>query len=680
MPFGAALRLVLFLLAANGLVALWLTGAVPLPLAATAALLLLLGWWAEPLRARGVPTARFLAVIPALLAAGAVLDFLLVADAILTAVTRLLLGLTLYTAWTLQTAKDRWRLALLSMMALVAATGLTARPAYLAVFAAAGLLLVWALALLHIEGEASPGDALPARRDVATAGFFLGTALLALAAFALTTLFFVLLPRLGGRGLGIPRREGGSVTGFTEHVTLGTFGRLSQDGTVILRVTFPEGRAGGRLYWRGLALDTFTGEAWDQSDARRFPLLTRPDGFTPVSRPRSTRVLRQEIFREALESRVVFGAAWPVGISGLPPGLTRDVGGALYLPPGPAAPLQYVAFSDPVPPGQGLADLPVPERRRYLTLPPLSPTIHALAREVAGEDATAAEAAARLQAYLSTQFTYSLDLDRPAGRDILEDFFFGRREGYCEVFATALTVLLRSQGVPARLVVGYVDGAWNEYGEYLAVRQLDAHAWVEAFLPGEGWRTFDPSPRAAFDAARPAPLLGAAGRYLDFLWLRWNRYVVGFSAADQFGLALRVRGQSLAWREQVSRRWERLRAQFPAARPALLLALAAGVAAAGLLLWRTRHRSPAGPLGAPPVPFYTLALRRLRRAGFLKPPATTPAEFADRVVQQGGEAFVPLRELTIAYYAARFGGVRLPPEAVTRLLDLARTLPRRPSR
>jgi len=676
MTFGSTLKLVLLLLAGDGLVALWLTGELSLLLGTAAALLLLLGWWAEPLLARGFPSAPLLAVIPGLLAAAAILDFLFVAETLLIAAARLLLGLMLYMCWTMRTPADRWRLVILSLMAMVAAAALTTRPAYLAAFAAAGLLAIWSLALLHLEGEAPAGAALSARRDVATAGFFLGTGLLALTAFALTALFFVLLPRPGG-GVALGRGGSGSVTGFTERVTLATFGRLTQDDAVVLWVTFPDGQPGGRLYWRGLALDVFDGEAWHQSDPRRFLLPHLPDGFTPVAQPRSARIFRQEILREALNTRVLFGAAWPVGLSGLPPGLTRDAGGALYLPAGHAVPLQYVALSDPAPPGQGEGNLPAAVRERHLRLPRLDPAIAALAREVTGEGATPAEAASRLEAYLSTQFTYSLDLTRPAGRGILEDFLFGRREGYCELFATALAVMLRSQGVPARLVVGYLDGAWNEYGEHLAVRQRDAHTWVEAFLVGEGWRTFDPSPRATFDAARPAPLLGAAGQYLDFVWLRWNRYVVGFSAADQFGLAFRVRARSLAWREGIGRGWDRLRAAAPLARPGLLLVLAAGAGTAGLLLWRRRQSTPTRLPGAPRVPFYLLALRRVRRAGFQKPPGLTAAEFAERVMKQGGESFAPLRELTLAYYATRFGGVRLSPDDVGRLLALARALPRR---
>lgn len=673
MTFQSALKAVLFLQAGNGVAALWLTGELPPLLLALAGGLLALAWWAEPITGRTLLARALLGTLPVLLTLGAAFDFLVVAEGLLAPAARLLLGLILYTCWTLRTPRDRWRLAFLNSMAVVAAAGLTTRPAYLATFAAAALLTIWALALLFLEREASPGDGLRRRRDVATARFFLATGLLAVAAFALTALFFILLPRLGG-GLGLGPGGGGSVTGFTERVTLGTFGRLTQDETVVLRVTFSGGRPPGPLHWRALALDTFDGEGWRPGDTRRFPLPSQPGGFTPVARPRSGRILRQEIFREALDTRVLFGAAWPVGLSGLPPGLTRDTGGALYLPAGRPVPLQYVVLSDPAPPG-GSADLAEAERRRYLALPPLDPRIPALARTAAGTDATPAEAAERLQRYLLTEFTYSLDLTRPTGRGVLEDFLFERGEGYCEVFATALAVLLRSLGVPTRLVVGYLDGTWNEYGGYLAVRQADAHAWVEVFVPGEGWQTFDPSPRAAFDAARPPPLLGAAGRYLDFLWLRWNRYVVGFSAADQLGLALRARARSFTWRAEAGEWWGRVRGATP--RLVLFLALAAA-AAAGSLLFRRRRRARQGyPPALPPVPFYALALRRVRRAGFRKPPGLTPAEFAERVVREGGEQFAPLTDLTLAYYAARFGGAPLAPDALTRLLALAQALPRR---
>ncbi|MGH7394965.1 MAG: hypothetical protein ACREJF_05120, partial [Candidatus Methylomirabilales bacterium] len=148
MTFGSTLKLVLLLLAGDGLVALWLTGELSLLLGTAAALLLLLSWWAEPLLARGFPSRPLLAVIPSLLAAAALLDFLFVAETLLIAAARLLLGLMLYMCWTMRTPADRWRLVLLSLMAVVAAAALTTRPAYLAAFAAAGLLAIWALALL----------------------------------------------------------------------------------------------------------------------------------------------------------------------------------------------------------------------------------------------------------------------------------------------------------------------------------------------------------------------------------------------------------------------------------------------------------------------------------------------------------------------------------------------------
>src|SRR5207247_558777 len=103
--------------------------------------------------------------------------------------------------------------------------------------------------------------------------------------------------------------------------------------------------------------------------------------------------------------------------------------------------------------------------------------------------------ARRLTDYLAREYRYSLTQARSARTDPLEDFLFVRRSGNCEYFATALTVMLRTVGVPARVVNGFQRGEWNPYGEYFAVRLSDAHSWVEAWIDGTGWITFDASPR-----------------------------------------------------------------------------------------------------------------------------------------------------------------------------------------
>jgi len=136
------------------------------------------------------------------------------------------------------------------------------------------------------------------------------------------------------------------------------------------------------------------------------------------------------------------------------------------------------------------------------------------------------------------------------GRDAMDDFLFATREGYCEHYSSAFTVLMRAAGIPARVVTGYQGGYWNKLGNYLLVRNSDAHAWSEVWLAGRGWVRVDPTA-----AVRPERVsLGAAaaaGDQLDWYrrdWLQqfrnrwdivnrwWDQGVVAFDALRQRGL------------------------------------------------------------------------------------------------------------------------------------------------
>ena len=199
-----------------------------------------------------------------------------------------------------------------------------------------------------------------------------------------------------------------------------------------------------------------------------------------------------------------------------------------------------------------------------------------LAREVTAGSVDEYDAARKLNAFLSSQFRYTLSKPETA-RDPLEEFLFVRRSGNCEYFAAALAVMLRAVDVPSRVVGGFQRGEWNPYGRYFMVRLSDAHAWVEAYFDGPGWVTLDPSPRVSAQAiAPPSPL----ALYLDAARMRWYRYVVNWSLQDQRLFASTVHRQarhvsvSLAWPG-----WWR-------SKPWLLLA--GFVVAAGLVVWLAR--------------------------------------------------------------------------------------------
>ena len=228
---------------------------------------------------------------------------------------------------------------------------------------------------------------------------------------------------------------------------------------------------------------------------------------------------------------------------------------SVVVPRRPAPVHGRVRGGGPIGPGRGPTARPAPpldaaQLERYLQLPVLAPAIPALARQVAGRSQTPAEIAGRVEAFLRTQFRYTLDIERVSQLDPLQEFLFVRRAGHCEYFAAAMAVMLRSLGVPARVVNGFQRGEWNPYGQYYIVRYYDAHSWVEAFLPDVGWVTFDPTPRATVDrrgSRTPAFL------YLDSLRLQWHRYVVNWTLRDQIRAVQSMQFRLAGFRELVGR-------------------------------------------------------------------------------------------------------------------------------
>jgi hypothetical protein len=214
-----------------------------------------------------------------------------------------------------------------------------------------------------------------------------------------------------------------------------------------------------------------------------------------------------------------------------------------------------------------------------------------------------------------------------------------------------MAVMLRSEGIPSRVVAGFQQGEWNPYGRYFMVRLSDAHSWVEAYVEGRGWMTFDPSPRGE-PTVETMP--GFVSLYLDAARMRWYRYVVNWSLGDQVQLAQTVHRQATDFRLGFSlpRQWW--------SRSTLLTG--AGVVGLGLLVWLVGRPGPArrGTGAGSSMPaFYGRALRLLARRGLSPGAAETARQFATRVeaaAPEGAEAFARITE---HYERARFGRAAL---------------------
>jgi len=326
--------------------------------------------------------------------------------------------------------------------------------------------------------------------------------------FALAGVMFFIIPRVGQATLPFRAELGKRISGFTDRVELGAYGEIETDHTVVMRVHFPESVKDPEklpnLRWRGLAFDRFDGRVWEAGPRRRGLLRRDPSGVFRVEEARGTGpVVRQEIFLDPIGADAVFAAPHALRLEMRLGAVGLDDMGSISAPASSGR-LQYSVESElELTPPRGLRDAawpPVkqpPGAARYLQLPALPERIPALARAVTAGSRSPYEAALKLNHYLSTQFTYTLVIKQETTLDPLEEFLFVRRSGNCEYFAAAMAVMLRSVGIPARVVGGFQRGDWNPYGAYFMVRMKDAHSWVEAFLDGPGWITFDPSPRAA---------------------------------------------------------------------------------------------------------------------------------------------------------------------------------------
>jgi len=328
---------------------------------------------------------------------------------------------------------------------------------------------------------------------------------------------FFLLPRVGLATLPLRARLGQMLTGFSERVELGSYGSILTDSTVVMRVHLPDEVQPDRLpnlRWRGIVLDTFDGRSWSVRYPRQIRLI-RPNagGFDVGLLGGGGQFLRQEIFLEPIGSEVVFAAPRVLRLAIPTNALAMDDMGVVLVS-SPGARLRYTVESEvdgpiirgfraarPVPP------LDPDELDRYLQLPALAPSIHALARQAAGGGSTPADIAHRLEEFLRTQFRYSLDIQKVSDLDPLQEFLFVRRAGNCEYFAAAMAVMLRTLGVPSRVVNGFQRGEWNPFGQYYIVRYYDAHSWVEAYLPEAGWsRSIRPRERlSTCTPGRPRP-------------------------------------------------------------------------------------------------------------------------------------------------------------------------------
>jgi transglutaminase-like putative cysteine protease len=394
---------------------------------------------------------------------------------------------------------------------------------------------------------------------------------------------------------------------------------------------------------------------------------------------------------EPLNTNILFTLARPIVVGSGASELSKDSEGGISTYPASFDRTSYTVYSDTyVPPPAQLRKDNLEYTRsvyKYLALPPdIDPRIAAFAEDLIEKEraVTRYDVAKAVEKHLQNDFGYSLDM-KAGGADPLSDFLFNLREGHCEYFATAMAIMLRTQGIATRVVNGFSQGEYNDTADVYVVKQKNAHSWVEVYFPTERiWVPFDPTPFAGQNsAAGSGTLMGRINKYMEALETFWIQYFVTYDDQEQRSLFRSFKDSvsgykdtGAYWFNEVRNRvadwWARLRGDEGLLSSAK--AVGAGVGAllgasilVILFVWFWRRIAALGiweriaDLFRPGdkaviVGFYAHLQDLLEAKGFVRKPHQTPLEFAYTT------GFDEAIKITEKYNGVRFGGKELSDE------------------
>jgi transglutaminase-like putative cysteine protease len=498
--------------------------------------------------------------------------------------------------------------------------------------------------------------------------FIAVTCLLSVPILLFTVSLFVIFPRVGLSLLLLNRPKSGRMIGFSGKVDLGQIGTLRTDPTIALRVTMsdlPEPPPPRKvMHLRGTALDHYDGRSWTQSHKVNRLIASGGEMVTISAVPnvRADPLMRVEL--EPIDPPVLFLPPTAKGLR-LSRGNAVGPGSSVSVHRGPEGELRYQAPND-----RGIhyqvflssdraaafQHLRASERPRYLQLPAdLPERIRELAARWTENKKTDYDKARAIERHLRTQYSY--DLSSPSGKydQPLDHFLFESKRGHCEYYSTAMAVMLRTLDVPSRNATGFIGGTWNQFGKFYAVRQGDAHSWVEVFIEGRGWLTFDPTPPGAAEPQSDIDgVLATVRDFFEAVSQRWNRHVLGYDLHQQVSLF-----ESLSSKHRST--FDTLRK--PSTRTLLLAAGLMVVLVSLYILYRRRKRrtdlGPESHRGSKEAVLatnlYQLLDRTMLAMGVARSSATPPYRHARRLVHAGHPQGSEILELTERYLDARFG-------------------------
>lgn len=506
------------------------------------------------------------------------------------------------------------------------------------------LLLFGVFACLHlglsvVEGPVERDEDLPMAPVLRQVSIGVGIALVGGIAF------FVLFPRLSWNVAALRTPPGllGNTTGMSDRVRLGGGGDLKTSARVVLRARLDPDPGSEQLnqYWIGRRFDVFDGREWKGSgvDQPTTPIVRLADiGSRQI-------VQRIELLPAygaktlvALQHPAMFSQANAQSSNGsFPVSLVQALGEEVRFATD-ATGYTYQAISMR---GTWMRD-DDDEKRRALVTDKVDPKVGELVRRVIGTEKNTVKIAQALEKYLKDNYEYSLQLEGEVA-DPLTEFLFVRKSGHCEHFATALTLMLRSVNVPARVAVGFFGG--ERMVDRYVVRAGDAHAWVEAWVDEQGWVTFDATPEAG-RGGQPPKLLKVLTEAFEKIEELWRSRVVDYSIIDQVKFVRNL------VQPPVSELAERPNGHAFDASPKRVVA---GLTAALVLWWLLRQLARPRKKVHPAATFLAAVESRLKAAQIPKAESETLEEVSLRLSAAAHPLAPALQRATRRYLEARFG-------------------------
>jgi protein-glutamine gamma-glutamyltransferase len=616
-------------------------------------------------------------------------DYFFLSRSFLTSSVHLVLFTMVVRLFSLQRTRDHYMLAVLAFLMVLASAVLTVGSLFLFTFA--GFLLVAVVTFVLMEMRHSVGSEQTHAQDprVATPNRRMAYGLMAIAPALMlmimggSFLIFFLLPRISSRYLSAYTPTSDVSTGFSDRVQLGRIGQIQQSSAVVMHIEI-QGDTQGLydLKWRGIALSAFDGKTWSNPFE---PVQLRPssDGTfrlgssTALHRLKAPggRSIHYRVMMEPLGTNIFFLAEKAQSLHGNFRQVGVDAGEAIYDLDA-EHPINLYDTDSQLPAIDldevRLAASSAPEDMNgYLNLPPLDARVTKLAEDISASAPNNYDKALAIEQYLTTHFAYTLELPRSLAPDPIANFLFERKRGHCEYFASSMAVMVRSLHIPSRIITGFRGGEFNDLTGQYVVRASDAHSWVEAYFPGVGWISFDPTPSGNLSTRGEWSRMQL---YMDAAASFWREWVINYDVSHQRTLGKDAATGSRRFFDEARRWvWRQHHALLRSARKAhdhmsafpvrwlgamvvfalmLISLLNVRKLVRGLRARILRTHPERAPREAAAL-WYDRMVARLARLGWRKTPSQTPLDFVAAIQEEQLQKRVA--RFTRAYESARFG-------------------------